>query len=330
MEKQYLKVLSASRIKTLETCSWVYWNNYHTKVPQSQNDGALRGTICHTIFELLLNKRHLKNYKRIIKKNSIDGDKGVDRLVKKLSSKVKLDESNYKLLNDMILVGLKNDFFGEGGEIVKSEYEFNIKNDNPKYHIRGFIDKPIKIKKEMHIIDYKSSKYKFRGDDLEANIQAMMYSLASRKLWPKLKPIVKFLFLRFPKQPIQELSFDDNKIKGFEYYLEHVNDYINKFDKESATSNFAADNNKNKWMCQIGGWKCPYKDSYEYYVKLNDNNEIIESSLNNDFKNIENFTVEKRKYDGCPRFNNISINQNSNDILDEMSPSGKDDFQDLS
>jgi hypothetical protein len=135
MEKQSLKVLSASRIKTLETCSWVYWNNYHTKVPQSQNDGALRGTICHTVFELLLNKRHLKNYKRIIKKNAIDGDEGVNRLVKKLSVKVKLDESNYKLLNDMILVGLKNDFFGEGGEIVKPEYDFEIKNDEPKYQM---------------------------------------------------------------------------------------------------------------------------------------------------------------------------------------------------
>jgi ATP-dependent exoDNAse (exonuclease V) beta subunit len=210
-ETKNLKVLSASRIKTLETCSWVYWNNYHTKVPQSQNDGALRGTICHTVFELLLNKRHLENYNRIIKKNAIDGDKGVDRLVKKLAKKVKLDDSNYKLLNDMILVGLKHDFFGEHGDIVKPEYSFNIESQEPKYHIRGFIDKPIKTKKEMHIIDYKSSKYKFRGDDLEANIQAMMYSLASKKLWPKLKPIVKFLFLRFPKQPIQELTFTDRK-----------------------------------------------------------------------------------------------------------------------
>jgi hypothetical protein len=306
MEKQSLKVLSASRIKTLETCSWVYWNNYHTKVPQSQNDGALRGTICHTVFELLLNKRHLKNYKRIIKKNSIDGDEGVNRLVKKLSVKVKLDESNYKLLNDMILVGLKNDFFGEGGEIVKPEYDFDIKNDEPKYHIRGFIDKPIKIKKEMHIIDYKSSKYKFRGDDLEANIQAMMYSLASKKLWPKLKPIVKFLFLRFPKQPIQELVFDDNQIKGFEHYLEHINDYVNKFDEESARSNFAVDNVKNKWMCQVGGWKCPYKDPYEYYVKVNNKGEVLESSLDGKFKDIKGFKVEKRKYEGCPKFNNIT------------------------
>jgi hypothetical protein len=321
MEKQSLKVLSASRIKTLETCSWVYWNNYHTKVPQSQNDGALRGTICHTVFELLLKKRHLKNYKRIIKENAIYGDKGVDKLVKKLSAKVKLDESNYKLLNDMILVGLKNDFFGEGGEIIKPEYDFNIQNDEPKYHIRGFIDKPVKIKKEMHIIDYKSSKYKFRGDDLEANIQAMMYSLASRKLWPKLKPIVKFLFLRFPKQPIQELVFDDNQINGFEHYLEHINDYVNKFDEESARSNFAVDNVKNKWMCQVGGWKCPYKDPYKYYVKVNDKGEVIETSLEDNFKDIKEFKVEARTYEGCPKFQTTSA---KDDFLDNS----KDEFLD--
>jgi len=314
MEKEYLKVLSASRIKTLETCSWVYWNNYHVKVPQTQNDGALRGTICHTIFELLLNPRHKHNYEKIIKKNSIQGSKSITKLVKKLKEKSGLDESNFKILDDMIMVGLKCDFFGKGGTILKPEYAFEIKNDTPKYHIKGFIDKPIKKKKEMHIIDYKSSKYKFRGDDLEANIQAMMYSLASLKLWPKLKPIVRFLFLRFPKQPIQELSFDENQIKGFEHYLEHINDYINKFDKKSAEANFAADNDKNRWMCQTGNWKCPYKDPYEYYVKLNKENEIIESNLDGKFKNIEGFTIEKRKYAGCPKFN--IKNKKSDDFLD--------------
>ena len=112
-------ILSASRIKTLETCSWVYWNNYHAKIPQTQNDGALRGTICHTIFELLLNKKHNKNYKRIIKNGSISGDKAVSRLVKILSNKSKLEESNYELLNQMIMVGLKHDF------IPKMEKLFN-------------------------------------------------------------------------------------------------------------------------------------------------------------------------------------------------------------
>jgi len=316
MEKESLKTLSASRIKTLETCSWVYWNNYHTKVPQSQNDGALRGTICHTIFELLLNKRHLKNYKKIIKKNSINGDKGVAKLVKILSNKVGLDPKNYELLDEMIMVGLKNDFFGEEGKIVEPEYAFNIQNNSPKYHIKGFIDKPIKTKDKMIIVDYKSSKYKFRGDELQANIQAMMYSLASKKLWPKLKPVVKFLFLRFPKQPIQELSFNDNEIKGFEHYLEHINNYINNFTIKEAEANFAIDNDKNKWMCQVGGWKCPYKDAYEYYVKLDKNGNQVESSLNNDFKNLEGFTVETRKYEGCPKFKKPITSNKVDEFLD--------------
>lgn len=297
-----MKVLSASRIKTLETCSWVYWNNYHTKVPQTQNDGALRGTICHTVFELLLNPKHKKHYNKIIKQNSITGSKAMERLVKKLKAKVGLDPSNFEILDQMIMVGLKHDFFGEGGKIVKPEFPFEIKNDSPKYHIKGFIDKPIKKKKEMHIVDYKSSKYKFRGDDLEANIQAMMYSLASLKIWPKLKPIVKFLFLRFPKQPIQQLSFTEEQIKGFEYYLEHINNYINNFDEDTAQANFAADNEKNKWMCQIGGWKCPYKDSYEYYVKLNTEGEVIESNFDGNFKETKGFVIEKRSYEGCPKW----------------------------
>jgi len=327
MEEKSLKILSASRIKTLETCSWVYWNNYHEKIPQTQNDGALRGTICHTIFEVLLNPRHKKHYNRIIKENSIKGSKAVARLVYRLKAKVGLDISNFETLDQMIMVGLKHDFFGKGGKIIKPEFPFEIKNDKPKYHIKGFIDKPIKLKKEIHIIDYKSSKYKFRGDELEANIQGMMYSLASLKLWPKFKPIIKFLFLRFPKQPIQELIFSLEQIKGFEHYLEHINDYINNFDKNSATANFAADSDKNKWMCQTGSWKCPYKDSYEYYVKLDNNNKIIETSLTNNFSEIKGFRVEKRSYSGCPRWNIKSMPKD--DFLDKAIESeSKDDFLD--
>jgi len=45
--------LSASRIKTVEGCSWLYWCKYKLKLPDASNDGAKRGSICHLIFEHL-------------------------------------------------------------------------------------------------------------------------------------------------------------------------------------------------------------------------------------------------------------------------------------
>jgi hypothetical protein len=69
-------------------------------------------------------------------------------------------------------------------------------------------------------------------------------------------------------------------------------------------------------MCGVGNWKCPYKDPYDYYVKLNNKNEIVESNFDGNFKNIEGFIIEKRKYQGCPRFNT-------------QTPKMKDEFLDL-
>ena len=34
--------LSASRIKTLQSCSWSYYSNYVLKLPQTNNSGAMR------------------------------------------------------------------------------------------------------------------------------------------------------------------------------------------------------------------------------------------------------------------------------------------------
>ena len=46
--------LSASRLKTAKTCSYLYWAKYHLKLPDKTNDGAARGSVCHLIFESLL------------------------------------------------------------------------------------------------------------------------------------------------------------------------------------------------------------------------------------------------------------------------------------
>ena len=135
-KKKFEKYISASRIKTLEGCTWVYWAKYHLKLPDKTNSGAERGTLCHLIFELLLKPRHKKHFDGIIKKGSITGSSVILRLaikhMKKFESnkvKGKMEQENYDLVDKMIVVGLECDFFGEGGHIEKPEQEFDITND---------------------------------------------------------------------------------------------------------------------------------------------------------------------------------------------------------
>ena len=58
-------ILSASKIKTAQSCSWKYWTSYGLKLPQSSNDGASRGWICHLVCELLGEPKHRSHYKKI-------------------------------------------------------------------------------------------------------------------------------------------------------------------------------------------------------------------------------------------------------------------------
>jgi hypothetical protein len=323
------KFLSASKVKTLDTCSWTYWCKYHLGLPDGTNSGALRGTLCHTIFELLLKKKHRKHYEAMLEVNDIKGSKTIHRYVLAYLRKHKIEkygkesfEENYDLVNNMILVGLKIDFFGEGGVIDKPEQDFEIKSKKPKYNIKGFIDKPVqyKDKNTVEVVDYKSSKAKFRGEELTSNIQAMMYTLAAKKLWPKLKRIiVKFLFLRFPRQPVQELEFSDEQIKGFEHYLEHVNTVVENFSEEDACANFAADNSSH-WLCgpAKSGWICPFHKPFDYYVLLDEKGSQVSSSHKDDLNPSGGQTVEKREYEGCPRKMSESSVSAAQDFLDSF------------
>ena len=127
------RILSASRIKTWEDCSWKYWCNYHSKVPGRNNDGAARGTVCHRIFELLLEKKNKKYYDLILEKGGTESSPAIKRLVRMLlkqegfkTSQNFYTKENYDLCLDMIYVGLNFDFYGQGGKPDKPEIDFLI------------------------------------------------------------------------------------------------------------------------------------------------------------------------------------------------------------
>ncbi len=302
------KVLSASRISTFEKCSWSYWCNYHLKVPQKGNDGANRGTVCHLVFELLLRKKHKHHFDSIIENGTVTTNLAVVTLVTKNLKKLgAFNEENFELCMKMILVGLNHDFYGNGSEVEEpeSELEFLLENESPKYKIRGYIDKVLKYEDKIKIVDYKSSKKKFKGEELSANLQAMAYTLASKKqIFKNIKDVeVEFLFLKFPRQPAQQVVVSDAQLSGFEHYLEHVYNLINNFTIKEASSNFASDNPSTRWMCKAGAtWQCPYYEEVEYYALRDEYDDIIKTSFNK--KDLpspkDGQRVVKLIYEGCP------------------------------
>lgn len=314
------KYLSASRIKTLENCSWTYWASYHLKIPQDSNSGADRGTIVHLVFEVLLAKRRDKYINKIKKSKNINSCPSIDRLVKKYIKKFNLTDEDYQMCNDMILVGLCTDFYGPRPKksivAIDAEMEFEIKNESPKYYIKGFIDKRIEYPKEILIQDYKSSKKKFEGDEIDSNIQGMMYSLVSKKMNSEKTPSAEFIFLRYPDDPKQKVSFTDEQLHGFELYLEYINQIVNNFSEADAKSNFAADEEmpkkgfKGPLLCGFAKkpgqlkkngepmWHCPYKFGFEYYEILKDDGSVSHTSK---YKPKDGVNFNVKRYDGCPK-----------------------------
>ena len=138
-------VLSGSKLSTYSKCSWVYYVTYELGIRGGDNDGSRRGSVCHIIFQVLLNKRHKKYVDQILAENTIKNCIPILKLVKKINKKNSLGEednkgqNNLDLIDSMIVVGICLDFYCDGGILEKAETEFDFKTD--QYEIRGGIDK---------------------------------------------------------------------------------------------------------------------------------------------------------------------------------------------
>jgi len=298
-------ILSASKIKTAQSCSWKYWTSYVLKLPQTSNDGASRGWICHLIYELLGEKKHSKHYKSIIKSGTVRASKAVSKLIDYHARKLDVyDEENLELIDMMTVKGLLFDFFGKDrGTITKSisEHEFNmsIDEDGKKYKIRGFIDKLFLYDrgKKALIRDFKTSKQLFKGKEITDNLQNLMYCLAVKKNFPKTQDVeVEFLFLKFDLESdllghsgngvvtMERISAEE--LEGFEYQLTSIQEFLEDFTEEDAQSDFAA----NKDYPSDGTFGGPLMCGKEGFKKSRGN-----YVLDKEGNKIKNFICEHRQ-----------------------------------
>lgn len=327
MEKQVpspeLKPLSASRVKTMENCSWLYWCNYHLKLPQEKNEGAKKGDICHDIFELLLKKNRKSYFKKMIAADSVTACPSIERLIKLYIKRAELHDTTEGFLHidQMILVGLKTDFYVKGGVLVAPEFKFDITSKEPVFRIKGFMDKPFIKGQEVIIDDFKSSKRKFAGEDAESNLQALFYSFAATQLWPDKTPTVRFIFLQHPEKPLVTIKFSEDALLGFKYYLAATQSKVDGFNESVSKSHFAFDDPKptdgsfgGSNLCGFAShpgklkkdgtkmWHCPYRFGYDYYAALDKHGKVMRCAFKReDLKVKDGETVEKRHYHGCPK-----------------------------
>ena len=298
--------LSASKIKTLDTCSWLFYSKYFLKIPDTTNDGASRGTIVHLIFELLLNPKHKKKYFDKLKKNptAILRCKPVNRLLNKHAKLLNVDDKdNLSLMYQMLYVGFNHNFYCKGNKKLKEEEHFEIEGEN--FIINGFIDKKAFYKNKIDIWDYKSSKSKFSKEEINANYQALMYSLATFKK-DGVIPNVKFLFLRFPDSPEQAApKLTEDELEGFEMFLTELAELLSDYDEDKALENLAKNGKKYRWLCgsdKPGKWICPARKPFDFYSLVNkETGKAYRSAFNKEeLKETDTHEIIARSYQGCP------------------------------
>jgi ATP-dependent helicase/DNAse subunit B len=321
--------LSASKIKTFTSCSWQYFASYNLKIPQSGNSGASRGTVVHNLFELIAKPKHNHYIKKIWLAGSPEKIPAIKKFLEKQFSYEKLNKSeevkpikvkygvknNWESVCEMIMVTLKFEFIDTSNhKVIHSEYEFDIVNDSPKYAVRGFIDRLSEEDngKTLKILDYKSSSKKFKGEDEDSNIQAMIYSLVARKIWKNYdKYKASFFFMRFPEDPYQHNEFSENELDGLEHYLEYITDILKNLNETTAKSNMASKDREKSWLCGRGKWVCPYRDELKFFKVKDPTKEGKDSEVSSHLKKEDaeekikknkNWIIEETQYAGCPSF----------------------------
>jgi ATP-dependent helicase/DNAse subunit B len=208
--------LSASSIKNFDMCNFAYYLSYICKLKGFQNEGALKGTIFHSVME---DMAHLVLKNKTITKEAILGSleehwktntekekewcnlKGLDKdwCIKNLF-KICLDkgtpfdynvlgiEKEFDLTFDFNYNLIFDDLGNRAKELDVSTYEFVDAIGGDIFRIFGFMDLIIeKDKDTISIIDYKTAKQGKTQEESQKDIQFLIYDLACKYLYPQYK-----------------------------------------------------------------------------------------------------------------------------------------------
>ncbi len=236
--------ISASRVKTLVTCSMLFYLQEIEKLPQKQWPRTHHGTAIHQIFEMILDKSKPKRAKWlkdiILNGFNIDDYPSIARYFRFYNvNKGKLEPYTDKEMGEMLdvaFLGIKSYFLDNKGQFYLPKYsnEKRFEIDLGAGKISGFIDFIVYISDKYYkIIDLKSQRNKFKQEEMADNIQGLMYQLA---IWEEHKATsdAEFILLRHPptkRTPNKHIQVTPQatpaQLNGLKVYLQELYSIVN-------------------------------------------------------------------------------------------------------
>lgn len=295
---------SASRVKSLSKCSYAFYLSEIERLPERIWERTIIGTLVHSILECLRRPRHLKNYHMIVDKANRKVDykasPSITRLINIYQRKYNIAQELIDDINGMLEVALVHyDFFFSGAkEIYPPEMEIIKRIGDAR--IKLIIDASASFGNRGRITDYKSQKNRFTAEELEFNIQALLYASELEEKYG-IPFDVEFVMLRhpptkrLPEKHIQRVfAPTKEQVAGLREYIQFIYSKINNFTLEDAYRAPCTDES----FCS---YVCSYRKPFDYF-KIYKNNEFIRSIRDNGMtpQLNEGETMTKEHFSGCP------------------------------
>lgn len=267
--------ISASRLKTLQTCTMTFWYEEIKKLPSNTHFKTLAGSTVHEVFEVFFHPKRIN-----LLRKTLLSTKFAEFASPPIRRLIQIKLNNYGISDRVTVLDiielLEVAFQGIRPHFVDSrrnwsppdkwfsEKRFQITLPSGAV-ISGFIDLLLVWSDRIIVCDLKSQGAKFPQASLPHNVQAIMYQTAIFKEYGII-PAVEFVMLRHapttrtPFKHIQRVEAPSPRVlAGLEYYVDSIYKDVNQFGLEDALSR----PNPDQGFCER---VCPYLRPFTYWV----------------------------------------------------------------
>lgn len=301
--------VSASALKTISECTMKYYLSRVLLLPEKTWPRTSAGSAAHAIFEALYRDYYRPKsrgyYAAIKAAQTIYACPTIKRLLRSWIHKTKMPINVSDDIDAMILLVINETDFLDLGATRRFDpeyaFEFKLRNGGT---VKGFIDRLAQYHEQFIIHDYKSQRDRFDDEEVRDSFQSLVYQLFVFKTFGALSE-VRYYLVRHPptkKMPHKHVQItmpaSPTQLAGFELYLEHMHDLMNRFTAKDATTGYHAD----EGFCER---VCTYRRPFSYLsVRKRATGKLVGNYLLDTAPHLADDEIaETLAFRGCPRFN---------------------------